>query len=135
MFFRADGAVSQTLRCPAFHLYPRPDFRGLWPQSRCDAGTGRQGASLIVTVDCGTNSVPSITAAKQAGADVVVLDHHQVGGDLPEDAVAIVNPNREDDISQQGHLCAAGVVFLALVQVAKIPARAARGRGLTSFHA
>ncbi len=79
--------------------------------------------------------MPSITAAKQAGADVVVLDHHQVGGDLPEDAVAIVNPNREDDISQQGHLCAAGVVFLALVQVAKIPARAARGRGLTSFHA
>src|SRR6185369_15496558 len=55
---------------------------------------------------------------------VVVLDHHQVGGALPE-AVAVVNPNREDDLSGQGHLCAAGVTFLALVQTA----RELRGRG------
>jgi single-stranded-DNA-specific exonuclease len=57
---------------------------------------------------------PSIAAARAAGADVVVLDHHQVGGPLPE-GVPVVNPNREDDLSGQGHLCAAGVVFLALV--------------------
>ncbi|TIO90088.1 MAG: single-stranded-DNA-specific exonuclease RecJ, partial [Mesorhizobium sp.] len=68
-------------------------------------------AKLIVTVDCGTNSAVSIEAAKDAGADVVVLDHHQVGGPLPA-ADAVVNPNREDDLSGQGHLCAAGVVFL-----------------------
>ena len=41
-----------------------------------------------------------------------MLDHHQVGGPLP-DAVAVVNPNREDDLSGQGHLCAAGVTFVA----------------------
>lgn len=76
-------------------------------------------ASLIVTVDCGTNSGPSIEAANAAGADVVVLDHHQVGGELPP-AVAVVNPNREDDLSGQGHLCAAGVVFLTLVRTAAI---------------
>ncbi|TGV47456.1 single-stranded-DNA-specific exonuclease RecJ, partial [bacterium M00.F.Ca.ET.141.01.1.1] len=78
-----------------------------------------RGAKLIVTVDCGTNSAASIEAAKQAGADVVVLDHHQVGGALPA-ADAVVNPNREDDLSGQGHLCAAGVVFLCLVQMAKV---------------
>jgi single-stranded-DNA-specific exonuclease len=50
---------------------------------------------------------------------VVVIDHHQVGGPLP-DAVAVVNPNREDDLSGQGHLCAAGVVFLVLVQTVKL---------------
>src|SRR6185312_1821176 len=72
------------------------------------------------TVDCGTNSAVSIEAAKAAGADVVVLDHHQVGGPLPATATAIVNPNREDDLSGQGHLCAAGVVFLTLVQTARI---------------
>jgi single-stranded-DNA-specific exonuclease len=76
-------------------------------------------ASLIVTVDCGTNSAASIQAAREAAADVVVLDHHQVGGELPP-GVPVVNPNREDDLSGQGHLCAAGVVFLALVQTAKI---------------
>ncbi|EJN06512.1 single-stranded-DNA-specific exonuclease RecJ [Phyllobacterium sp. YR531] len=77
-------------------------------------------ASLIVTVDCGTNSAAAIDAAKAAGADVVVLDHHQVGGDLPGAAHAIVNPNREDDLSGQGHLCAAGVVFLTLVQISRV---------------
>jgi len=75
-------------------------------------------ASLIVTVDCGTNSAASIAAAREAGADVVVLDHHQVGGALPE-STPVVNPNRDDDLSGQGHLCAAGVVFLSLVQVAR----------------
>jgi single-stranded-DNA-specific exonuclease len=75
-------------------------------------------ASLIVTVDCGTNSAAAVQAANDAGAEVVVLDHHQVGGALPT-AVAVVNPNREDDLSGQGHLCAAGVVFLALVETAR----------------
>lgn len=81
-------------------------------------------ASLIVTVDCGTNSGAAIQAANEAGAEVVVLDHHQVGGPLPQ-AVAVVNPNREDDLSGQGHLCAAGVVFLALVETT----RQLRGQG------
>ena len=83
-----------------------------------------RGARLIVTVDCGSNSAASIAVARQAGADVVVLDHHQVGAALPE-GVPVVNPNREDDLSGQGHLCAAGVVFLALVQTARV-LRAAR---------
>lgn len=75
-------------------------------------------ANLIVTVDCGTNSAEAIAAARGAGADVVVLDHHQVGGALPADTL-VVNPNREDDLSGQGHLCAAGVVFLALVETVR----------------
>lgn len=133
--YDVDGACSSALTARFLKHYgvqhsiyiPDRIFEGYGPNPDAMRELAAKGASLIVTVDCGTNSVPSITAAKQAGADVVVLDHHQVGGDLPEDAVAIVNPNREDDISQQGHLCAAGVVFLALVQVAKI--LRARGKG------
>ncbi|SUW24634.1 single-stranded-DNA-specific exonuclease RecJ [Brucella abortus] len=133
--YDVDGACSSALMARFLKHYgvqhsiyiPDRIFEGYGPNPDAMRELAAKGASLIVTVDCGTNSVPSITAAKQAGADVVVLDHHQVGGDLPEDAVAIVNPNREDDISQQGHLCAAGVVFLALVQVAKI--LRARGKG------
>lgn len=94
-------------------------FEGYGPNPDAMRELVARGASLIVTVDCGTNSAPSIEAAKEAGADVVVLDHHQLGGALPPDT-PVVNPNREDDLSGQGHLCAAGVVFLALVQTAKV---------------
>jgi single-stranded-DNA-specific exonuclease len=48
-----------------------------------------------------------------------VVDHHQVGHALPE-VLAVVNPNREDDLSGQGHLCAAGVVFLVLVALHRL---------------
>ncbi len=93
-------------------------FEGYGPNPDAMRELVRRGASLIVTVDCGTNSAAAIDAANAAGAEVVVLDHHQVGGPLPA-ALAVVNPNREDDLSGQGHLCAAGVVFVTLVEVAR----------------
>ncbi len=70
--------------------------------------------ALIVCVDCGTVSHEAIAAAK--GADVVVLDHH-LGGETLPDAVAVVNPNRQDESGDYAQLCAAGVVFLLLVEV------------------
>ena len=69
--------------------------------------------ALIICVDCGTLSHDPVAAARNAGADVVVVDHHLPGDTLP-DAI-VVNPNRADDQSGLGHLCAAGVVFLLLV--------------------
>lgn len=94
-------------------------FEGYGPNPDAMRELVGRGARLIVTVDCGTNSAAAIDAAREAGADVVVLDHHQPGGAMPA-AVAVVNPNRQDDLSGQGHLCAAGVVFLALVRVARV---------------
>jgi single-stranded-DNA-specific exonuclease len=67
---------------------------------------------LILCVDCGTLSHEPIAAA---GCDVVVLDHHLGAETLPP-AVAVVNPNRQDEDGSLGHLCAAGVVFLMLVE-------------------
>lgn len=69
--------------------------------------------SLIVCVDCGTLSHEPVAAA--TGADVVVLDHHLAGETLPP-ALAVVNPNRQDEDRSLGHLCAAAVVFLMLVE-------------------
>lgn len=66
---------------------------------------------LIICVDCGTLSFEPIAAA---GCDVVVVDHHLAGETLP-DALAVVNPNRQDETSGLGYLCAAGVVFMLLV--------------------
>ena len=68
---------------------------------------------LILCVDCGTLSHEPIAAAK--GADVVVLDHHLGAETLPA-ALAVVNPNRQDEDGSLGHLCAASVVFLLLVE-------------------
>lgn len=125
--YDVDGAASSALlkrflshfSIPSEIYIPDRIFEGYGPNPDAMRELVGRGAQLIVTVDCGTNSAAAIDAAKEAGADVVVLDHHQVGGALPA-ADAIVNPNREDDLSGQGHLCAAGVVFLTLVQTAKI---------------
>ncbi|UNM06011.1 MAG: hypothetical protein H6925_05995 [Holosporaceae bacterium] len=56
--------------------------------------------------------------AQKKGIDVVVVDHHIPEEELPQ-AVAIVNPNREDDKSGLGHLCAAGVSFFVLAALQK----------------
>ena len=68
---------------------------------------------LILCVDCGTLSHDPIAAAR--GADVVILDHHLALETLPP-ALAVVNPNRQDEDGSLAHLCAAGVVFLLLVE-------------------
>ncbi|MDG4907692.1 single-stranded-DNA-specific exonuclease RecJ [Mesorhizobium sp. WSM4898] len=125
--YDVDGAASSALlkrflahfSVPSEIYIPDRIFEGYGPNPEAMRELISRGAKLIVTVDCGTNSAVSIEAAKEASADVVVLDHHQVGGPLPA-ADAVVNPNREDDLSGQGHLCAAGVVFLCLVQTAKV---------------
>ncbi|MFM2354317.1 MAG: hypothetical protein RLZZ528_53 [Pseudomonadota bacterium] len=72
---------------------------------------------LIVCVDCGTLSHEPVAAAK--GADVVILDHHLGAETLPE-ALAVVNPNRQDEDGTLAHLCAASVVFLMLVEVNRL---------------
>ncbi len=125
--YDVDGAASSALLKRFLAHYgieseiyiPDRIFEGYGPNPEAMRELVSRGASLIVTVDCGANSAASIQAAREAGADVVVLDHHQVGGALPE-ATAVVNPNREDDLSGQGTLCAAGVVFMALVQTARL---------------
>ena len=125
--YDVDGATSSAILKRFLTQYgidaeiyiPDRIFEGYGPNPDAMRELVERGATLIVTVDCGTNSAEAIDAARQAGADVVVLDHHQVGGPLP-DATAVVNPNREDDLSGQGHLAAVGVTFLALVETAKV---------------
>lgn len=73
-----------------------------------------QGARVLVTIDCGIAAFEPLARAKELGFTVIVLDHHKAEIKLPE-ADAIVNPNRLDDTSGLGTLCAAGVVFLFLV--------------------
>ncbi len=94
----------------------------LYVPDRIDEGYGPNEAAmavlaadhdLIICVDCGTLSHAPIAAA--VGADVIVLDHHLGGETLPS-AMAVVNPNRQDESGDLAHLCAAAVVFLMLVE-------------------
>ncbi len=75
-----------------------------------------QGAELILTVDCGISAHAPLAEAKEMGMKIIVIDHHKAGPELPE-AEAVVNPNRLDDDSGLGHLCAAGVSFLILAGI------------------
>ena len=71
------------------------------------------GVAVLVTLDCGIASLEVLAHAKASGLDTIVLDHHQVLPELPE-AHAVVNPNRNDDLSGLGMLCAAGVTFMLI---------------------
>ncbi|AHB48476.1 single-stranded DNA exonuclease [Hyphomicrobium nitrativorans NL23] len=124
--YDVDGAASSALvaRFLAHHDVPRriyiPDrlTEGYGPNAAAIDQLIGEGAKLIVTVDCGTTSVDVLDGATARGVDVLVVDHHQADERLPA-VHALVNPNRLDDISGQGHLCAAGVVFLVLVATAR----------------
>ncbi|MDB5470933.1 MAG: recJ [Caulobacter sp.] len=83
------------------------------------------GAELVITVDCGAAAHDALIEAARIGLDVVVIDHHLMRGEPPP-AAALVNPNRPDDTSGQGHLAAAGVVFVLMAALN----REARKRGL-----
>jgi len=74
----------------------------------------QEGASVVVTVDCGTTSFEPLQAARDAGLDVIVVDHHEAEAGLPA-ALAVINPKRMDEDSPHGHLAAVGVTFLLAV--------------------
>lgn len=75
-----------------------------------------QGVSLVITVDCGTTAFAPLKDAADAGLDVIVIDHHVAEPLLPE-ALAVVNPNRLDETSPLGQLCAAGMVFMLIIGI------------------
>ncbi|WP_375676433.1 MULTISPECIES: single-stranded-DNA-specific exonuclease RecJ [unclassified Bartonella] len=122
--YDVDGACSSALIARFFRYFgievkiyiPDRIVEGYGPNEQAMRKLVQEGARLIITVDCGANSPDAVKAARLAGADVVILDHHQMS-EIHQEAVALVNPNRPDDFSKQGHLCAAGVVFVTLAWV------------------
>jgi single-stranded-DNA-specific exonuclease len=120
--YDVDGAASSALLKrfieaaggQAIVYIPDRKTEGYGPNPDAMRRLAGEGAKLIVTVDCGTQSHAALAAARDAGAEVIVCDHHQQAAQLPP-AFAIVNPNRRDDESGLGQLCAAGVAFLMAI--------------------
>jgi single-stranded-DNA-specific exonuclease len=132
--YDVDGATSAALLIRLLRdlgLDPRayiPDrlMEGYGPSGEALVRLKREGADLIITVDCGAMAFDALAEAKAAGAEVIVVDHHKCASELPV-ALALVNPNRldEEEGRAHGHLAAVGVAWLlgaALVRVL-------RGRG------
>jgi single-stranded-DNA-specific exonuclease len=122
--YDVDGATASALLArylrlcgldPIVHI-PDRIFEGYGPNVDAIRSFAERGATLLITVDCGTTSLEALGEAKKLSLDTIVIDHHQADVELPP-ALAIVNPNRADDLSGLGTLAAVGLVFLTLVAV------------------
>ncbi|MGQ0559247.1 MAG: single-stranded-DNA-specific exonuclease RecJ, partial [Sphingosinicella sp.] len=120
--YDVDGATSaallirllRALGCDPKAYIPDRLMEGYGPSGEALLRIIEGGTKLIVTVDCGAQAFEALAAARAAGADVIVVDHHQCATRLP-DGYAIVNPNRldeEPEVAAHGHLAAVGVAFL-----------------------
>lgn len=120
--YDVDGATSSALLKRFFEaagaavLVHIPDriAEGYGPNIEALTRLKAAGATVVVTVDCGATAFEPLEAAAAAGIEVIVCDHHEGEARLPC-ALAVVNPNRLDEISPHGHLAAVGVAFLLAV--------------------
>ncbi len=101
-------------------------LEGYGPSAKAFEKLKSDGTELVITVDCGAAATEALNHASEIGLDVVVIDHHLMGDEVPA-ALAVINPNRTDDTSGLGHLAAAGVSFLTVIALN----REAKRRGLT----
>ncbi|NIJ18817.1 single-stranded-DNA-specific exonuclease [Sphingomonas naasensis] len=119
--YDVDGATSaallilllRDLGLEARPYIPDRLMEGYGPSGEALVRLHGEGARLIVTVDCGAMAFEALAMAQQAGAEVIVCDHHKCAAELPA-AYAVVNPNRLDETegAAHGHLAAVGVAFL-----------------------
>lgn len=128
--YDVDGATSaavliRTLRklgASVGHYIPDRLLEGYGPSADALVALKQAGADLVVTVDCGTQGFEALAAARAAGLEVIVVDHHKAATALPE-ALALVNPNRLDESDQArgyGHLAAVGMAFLLAVALNRV---------------
>ncbi len=125
--YDVDGTTSSTLLLQFLRALGRsadvyiPDRlkEGYGPNRQAITQLQERGAQLLVTVDCGIRSHAPLSHAQDLGLEAIIVDHHQADEHLPV-AVAVVNPNRLDDVSGQGHLAAVGVTFLLVVAVNRV---------------
>ena len=122
--YDVDGATSSALLTrflSAVSVPPRiyiPDRlkEGYGPTAGAMTLLADEGVKVVITVDCGISSFDPLAVAKNAGLEVIVVDHHVAEATLPE-AVAVINPNRLDEDGSLGHLAAVGVSFLLVIAV------------------
>jgi single-stranded-DNA-specific exonuclease len=112
LLMRFARALGATLR-----LYiPDRMTEGYGPNVAAMRLLANEGVKLAVCVDCGTTAFEALAAARDAGMETIVLDHHASEPALPP-ALAVVNPNRIDEAGDYGTLAAVGVTYLFVIAV------------------
>lgn len=109
LFLRAVGSSCSV------HI-PDRLTEGYGPSERAVEQLKAQGSQILVTLDCGVMAHDPLARAAELGLATIIVDHHQAGEILPE-AHAVINPNRQDDVSGLGYLCAAGVTMIFIAAV------------------
>ena len=128
--YDVDGATSaallirllRELGLEAGYYIPDRLLEGYGPSGEALVRLADTGSSLVVTVDCGAMAYEALAMARDAGLDVIVVDHHKCAPELPP-AFALVNPNRLDESDEAaafGHLAAVGVAFLLAIALVRI---------------
>jgi single-stranded-DNA-specific exonuclease len=87
---------------------PHRHFEGFGLSVEAVEKLAASGATLIITIDCGTSNIEAVAKANELGVDVIITDHHEPGNELPK-AVAIVNPKLGNYPFTE--LCGSAVVF------------------------
>ena len=131
--YDVDGGTSSAILARYFRAWGReiglyvPDrlMEGYGPSPEAFRHLKETGSDLVITVDCGAAATAALAEAEAIGLPVIVIDHHLMGK-TPPPCAALVNPNRADDTSGQGHLAAAGVVYVFAAALNKL----ARERGI-----
>lgn len=120
--YDADGVTSAALLVRALsklgldvHYFIPHRFHDHYGVSeRAVAMAGKRGLGLLISVDCGVSDHEVIAGARSAGIDVIVIDHHQPGPDLPDEAL-VVNPKRADARYPFEELSAVGLAYKFVV--------------------
>ncbi|MFT3986243.1 single-stranded-DNA-specific exonuclease RecJ [Aestuariivirga sp.] len=112
LFLRAVGSDAKV------HI-PDRITEGYGPSAEAVRTLKDQGSSLLVTLDCGVMAHDPLAHAAELGLETVIVDHHQASATLPQ-AFAVINPNRQDDVSGFGYLCAAGVTMILIATINKL---------------
>jgi single-stranded-DNA-specific exonuclease len=116
--FDADGVCAtalltqalKTLGAKAMPYIPHRINEGYGLNADALKDLKEKGACVVVTVDCGIRSLGEVDEGTKLGLDMIVTDHHSVGGELPR-AVAVINPKQEGDLYPFQEFAGVGIAF------------------------
>ncbi len=124
--YDVDGATSAAILKRFFdnigvkvNIYvPDRIDEGYGPNAAALIKLKNQGSDLVITLDCGATAFKPLAAARDAGLEIIVIDHH-IGVVEKPAAIAVINPNRIDENFAHKNICAAAVSFLFVVALNK----------------
>ncbi|ABK44266.1 exonuclease RecJ [Magnetococcus marinus MC-1] len=125
--YDVDGATSSALLMRYFHelgvalrvYIPNRLTEGYGPSVGAMRTLAEEGVSLVITVDCGITAFEPLQEAKALGLAVIITDHHQAREQLPE-ALAVINPNRQDEPFPYKELAGVGVAFYLVMALNRL---------------